>query len=66
MAARRVAQAYTVDTGCRRRLAPRKPQEAGPDFATVLAAADAAAGEKSLASARPATRLTADNAPARI
>lgn len=38
-----VAQAYTIDTGD---AAPAEAAEEGPDFATVLASADAAAGEK--------------------
>lgn len=38
-----VAQAYVIDTG---EAAPAEEGEAGPDFATVLASADAAAGEK--------------------
>ncbi|MDZ7904383.1 MAG: cytochrome c family protein [Cypionkella sp.] len=38
-----VAQAYTIDTG---EAAPVEAAEEGPDFATVLASADAAAGEK--------------------
>ncbi len=37
------AQAYTIDTG---EAAPEAAAEEGPDFATVLASADAAAGEK--------------------
>jgi cytochrome c len=39
-----VAQAYTIDTG--EAAAPAEGAEEGPDFATVLATADAAAGEK--------------------
>ncbi len=38
-----VAQAYTIETG---EAAPAEAAEEGPDFATVLASADAAAGEK--------------------
>jgi cytochrome c len=38
-----VAQAYSIDTG---EAAPAEGAEEGPDFATVLAAADPAAGEK--------------------
>jgi cytochrome c len=37
------AQAYTIDTG--EAEAPAEGAEAGPDFATLLASADAAAGE---------------------
>ncbi|OYX44545.1 MAG: cytochrome c family protein [Rhodobacterales bacterium 32-67-9] len=39
-----VAQAYTIDTGAAEAAAPAA--DAGPDFATLLASADAAAGEK--------------------
>lgn len=39
-----VAQAYSIDTGAADAEAPAA--DAGPDFATLLAAADAAAGEK--------------------
>ncbi len=39
-----VAQAYTIDTGAGGEAAPAA--EAGPDFATLLASADAGAGEK--------------------
>ena len=38
-----VAQAYVIETG---EEAPAEAVEEGPDFATVLASADAAAGEK--------------------
>lgn len=38
-----VAQAYTIDTG---EAEPAEAAEAAPDFAVVLASADAAAGEK--------------------
>ena len=38
-----VAQAYSIDTGAAE---PAAAAEEGPDFATVYAAADAAAGEK--------------------
>ncbi len=38
-----VAQAYTIDTGVEE---PTETAEAGPDFAVVLASADATAGEK--------------------
>lgn len=38
-----VAQAYTIDTGAEE---PAEAAESSPDFATVLAAADPAAGEK--------------------
>ena len=38
-----LAQAYTIDTGASD--APAEAAEAGPDFATLLASADAAAGE---------------------
>lgn len=39
-----VAQAYTIDTGAGGEAAPAA--ETGPDFATLLASADAGAGEK--------------------
>ena len=39
-----VAQAYSIDTGASE--APAEDAAAGPDFATLLAAADPAAGEK--------------------
>jgi cytochrome c len=38
-----IAQAYTIDTGAEE--APAEGAEEGPDFATLLASADAAAGE---------------------
>ena len=38
-----LAQAYTIDTGAGE--APAEEAEAGPDFATLLASADAGAGE---------------------
>ena len=38
-----LAQAYTIDTGAEE--APAEAAEEGPDFATLLASADAAAGE---------------------
>jgi cytochrome c len=38
-----MAQAYTIDTGAEE--APAEGAEAGPDFATLLASADATAGE---------------------
>jgi cytochrome c len=38
-----IAQAYSIDTG--EAEAPAEGAEAGPDFATLLASADAAAGE---------------------
>jgi cytochrome c len=38
-----IAQAYSIDTG--EEEAPAEGAEAGPDFATLLASADAAAGE---------------------
>ncbi len=38
-----IAQAYTIDTG--EAEAPAEGAEAGPDFATLLASADAGAGE---------------------
>lgn len=38
-----LAQAYTIDTGASE--APAEGAEEGPDFATLLASADAAAGE---------------------
>ncbi len=39
-----VAQAYTIDTGATEAAAPAA--DAGPDFATLMASADPAAGEK--------------------
>ena len=38
-----IAQAYTIDTGAEE--APAEVAEAGPDFATLLASADASLGE---------------------
>lgn len=38
-----IAQAYTIDTGAEK--APAEAAEEGPDFATLLASADVAAGE---------------------
>lgn len=49
-----IAQAYTIDTGVEEVAAE---EEAGPDFATLYAAADLAAGEKAFAKCRSCHKL---------
>lgn len=49
-----VAQAYVIDTGASEEAAPA---EAGPDFATLYASADAAAGEKVFAKCKACHKL---------
>lgn len=55
-----VAQAYSIDTGASE--TAEAPAEAGPDFATVFAAADAAAGEKVFAKCKSCHKLDGENA----
>lgn len=50
-----IAQAYTIDTGAEE--AAEGDAEAAPDFATVFAAADAAAGEKVFAKCKSCHKL---------
>lgn len=50
-----LAQAYTIDTGAEE--ATTETAEAGPDFATVFASADAAAGEKVFAKCKSCHKL---------
>lgn len=50
-----MAQAYTIDTGADD--AADAPAEEGPDFATLLASADAAAGEKVFAKCKACHKL---------
>jgi len=50
-----VAQAYSIDTGVEE--ASDAPAEEGPDFATVFAAADAAAGEKVFAKCKSCHKI---------
>ena len=50
-----IAQAYTIDTGADE--AATETAEAGPDFATVFAAADVAAGEKVFAKCKSCHKL---------
>ena len=54
-----VAQAYTIDTGEAEADAPAA--EAGPDFATLLASADAAAGEKVFGKCKACHKLDGTN-----
>jgi cytochrome c len=56
-----VAQAYTVDTGAAGGDAAATA-EAGPDFATVFAAADAAKGEKVFAKCKACHKIDGGNA----
>jgi cytochrome c len=50
-----VAQAYSIDTGSEE--ASTETAEAGPDFATLFASADAAAGEKVFAKCKACHKL---------
>ena len=50
-----IAQAYSIDTGAAE--APAEGEAAGPDFATVFASADAAAGEKVFAKCKSCHKL---------
>jgi cytochrome c len=50
-----IAQAYSIDTGAEE--ASAEPAEEGPDFATIYAAADAAAGEKVFAKCKSCHKL---------
>lgn len=50
-----IAQAYTIDTGAEE--ASAESEEAAPDFATVFAAADVAAGEKTFAKCKSCHKL---------
>lgn len=50
-----VAQAYSIDTGAEE--AATETAEAGPDFATLFASADAAAGEKVFAKCKACHKL---------
>ncbi|ESW59278.1 MAG: cytochrome C [Rhodobacter sp. CACIA14H1] len=50
-----IAQAYSIDTGAEE--ASAETAEAGPDFATVFASADAAAGEKVFAKCKSCHKL---------
>lgn len=50
-----IAQAYSIDTGAEE--ASAEPAEEGPDFATLYAAADAAAGEKVFAKCKSCHKL---------
>ncbi len=56
-----VAQAYSVDTGATEG-ATGEAAEAGPDFATVFAAADAAAGEKVFTKCKSCHKIDGTNA----
>ncbi len=56
-----VAQAYTIDTGDAS-AAEAPAAEAGPDFATVLASADAAAGEKVFNKCKACHKIDGNNA----
>ncbi len=53
-----VAQAYTIDTG---EVATAEGAAEGPDFATVFAAADAAAGEKVFGKCKACHKLDGSN-----
>lgn len=55
-----IAQAYSIDTGAEE--ASAETAEAGPDFATVFAAADAAAGEKVFAKCKSCHKLDGSDA----
>ncbi|PLL14298.1 cytochrome c family protein [Tabrizicola sp. TH137] len=50
-----IAQAYTIDTGADE--ASAESEEAAPDFATLLASADVAAGEKVFAKCKSCHKL---------
>lgn len=56
-----VAQAYSIDTGAAEASA-EAPAEEGPDFATVYAAADVAAGEKVFAKCKSCHKIDGANA----
>ncbi len=56
-----VAQAYSIDTGAEEASA-EAPAEEGPDFATVYAAADPAAGEKVFAKCKACHKVDGANA----
>lgn len=55
-----VAQAYSIDTGAAE--GGEATAEAGPDFATVFAAADAAAGEKVFGKCKACHKIDGTNA----
>lgn len=55
-----VAQAYTIDTGASDEAAP--VEDAGPDFATLLASADAGAGEKVFGKCKACHKIDGTNA----
>lgn len=55
-----IAQAYTIDTGAEE--ATTETADAGPDFATVFASADAAAGEKVFAKCKSCHKIDGNNA----
>ena len=54
-----VAQAYAVDTGAE--AAPADSAEAGPEFSVVLAAAEAAAGEKTFGKCKACHKIDGSN-----
>lgn len=54
-----VHQAYVIDTGASEEAAPA---EDGPDFATLMASADAAAGEKTFAKCKACHKVDGTNA----
>ncbi|HQU66926.1 MAG TPA: cytochrome c family protein [Albidovulum sp.] len=55
----KVAQAYTIDTGAAG--GDAAAAEEGPDFATVFAAADAAAGEKTFGKCKACHKIDGSN-----
>lgn len=55
-----IAQAYTIDTGASEETT--EAADAGPDFGTVFAAADAAAGEKVFAKCKSCHHVDGSNA----
>lgn len=57
-----LAQAYTIDTGAGEAPAAEDAAAAGPDFATVFAAADVAAGEKVFAKCKSCHKVDGTNA----
>ncbi len=57
-----VAQAYTVDTGAEGGAEAEAGTAEGPDFATLLAAADAAAGEKVFGKCKACHKVDGSNA----
>ncbi|MEY4695772.1 MAG: hypothetical protein RIT14_200 [Pseudomonadota bacterium] len=57
-----VAQAYVIDTGADEAAAGEETAEAGPDFATLLASADAAAGEKVFAKCKSCHKIDGSDA----